>query len=93
MVPPMFTEDVCRILGTLNMVEYKDASRDGFLDMVERQIIVLLVEFGMWDGGAIHNGLVISKHVGLPPDRNTKVAQSGLEVDGLVHTDSGCYEL
>jgi len=47
----------------------------------------------MRDGGAIHHGLVISKHVGLPPDGNAKVAQSGLQVDGLVHTDPGSYEL
>ena len=69
MVSPMLAEDVCRILGTLNMVECKDASRNGFPDVVERQSIVSFVEFGMWDGGAVHNRLVISKHVGLPPGK------------------------
>ncbi len=80
-VSPMLAEDVCGILGTFNMVECEDADSNGFPDMVEGQGIVSLVEFRMQYGGAFHNRLVVSKHVGLLSDRNTKVAQGDLEIN------------
>jgi len=69
----MLAEDVCGIRHTFDMVECKDTGSNGFPDAVERQIIVSLVDFGIWDGRAVHNRLVISKHIGFLPNGNTKI--------------------
>ncbi len=69
----MLTEDVCGIFRTFDVVKCKDAGSDGFPNVMEGQGIVSFMEFGVWDGGAVHNRLVVSEHVCLLPNRNTKI--------------------
>lgn len=60
----MFTEDVCWVVLTSNVVEAGDASSNCFSRSVIRKSIVTLVELTMRNRGRIDTGLVIPEDNG-----------------------------
>jgi len=61
--------------------------------MVKRQSIVALVELGMWNRRAIHNRLVVSKHVRFLANRDTQISQGVPEINRLINTNTSSDEL
>ena len=88
LVAPMFGHNVGRIEFAGQMVETNKFGGNSFADMVKRESVVAFVELGMWNGRAIHNGLVIAKHVTHLTDRNTKITECGAKIDHLVNTSA-----
>ena len=72
LVTPMLGHNVSRIEFTGQMVETNEFGGNSFTNTVEGESVVALVKLGMWNGQAIHNGLVIAKHVAHRTDGNTK---------------------
>jgi hypothetical protein len=71
------------------MVETNELGSNSFMNAVKGESVVVL---GMWNVGAIHNGLVIAKHVAHLMDRNTKILKSNAKINPLVNTRTGCDE-
>ena len=72
----MLAKDVGRIIVPRNMVEANDLARNRLTYAVKGQCHMTLVEFCMRRHGTINNRLVVSKHVALVADRNSKVSKS-----------------
>ena len=72
---PVLTEDVGGVDLTVDVVEGNALRGDGFSDPMVGQYVVALVELGMGNGTAGDDGFVISKHVGLSFDGNSKVTK------------------
>ena len=80
-VAPVLAQYVGRVVVTINMVKPNDGTCYGLTNMVKQQSIVALVELGMWNNRAVHNQLVISKHVHFLVNRDTQIVQGVLEID------------
>jgi len=75
------------------MVEPDDGTSYGLTNAVKRQSIVALVELGVWNRRAVHNRLVVSKHVRFLVNRDTQILQSVSEINGLIHANTSSDEL
>jgi len=69
----MLAEDVCGIFRSFDVIKGKDAGGDGFPNAMKGQGVVSFMEFGVRDGGAVHDRLVVSKHVRLLSNGDTKI--------------------
>ena len=56
------------------------------------QGIVSLMQLGMRYRRAFDDGFIVTEHVALLPDRDSKVAQGETKVNHLVSTDASCYK-
>ena len=92
LVTPMFGHNVSRIEFARQMVEANKFGGNSFADMVKGENVVAFVELGMWNGRAVHNGLVIAKHVAHLTDRNTKITECGAKINHLVNTSARSNE-
>ena len=71
---------------SLKVEDGNNLSSNSFMNMMERQCIVLLVELGMRHHGAVNDCLVVSKDVTFVlSDWDTEVAQSQVQINDLVH--------
>ena len=80
----MLTENVCWVGLSTHMVEAENPSSDCLSGVVVGQGIVALVEFGMRNGGCVHNCLIVSKHEGSAVHRNTQITKGVSQINDLL---------
>ena len=85
-ITPMLAEDISWVELTRKVMECHDLGCNGLMHPMEGESIVVLMKLGMGNGGAINHGLVVTKHVALVPNRNSKVAEHVMKVNSLVNT-------
>jgi len=89
----VFTEHVRRVDCSRDVVEANDGSSNSLSNTMKGQGLVTLVQLGMWNGGAIHNRLVISKHEGCLVDRYTEISKGSAILGGAFDTRACCDKL
>ncbi len=82
----MLAQDVGGVFITINMIEPDDGTHNGFVHTMEGKGIVVLMELGVGDRGAVYDRLVVSKHICLLADRDTQITQGVPEINGLIYT-------
>ena len=90
LVSPLLAEEVSRIVSTADVMELGDTGSNAFPDLVEGQGIVALVETRVWHGGAVDDGLVVSKHHRTSLDMDSKIAEFNAKIDDLFHVPWQC---
>ena len=82
----MLAEDVSWVVIAWKVVDTNDLSGNGFVDPMEGKSIVMFMELGVWDNGAVDNSLIVSENVALHVDQNTEVVKGIMKIDDLVNT-------
>ena len=72
-VSPVLAHNVHRVLLAWNVGKMNNPMGNGFPDKVEGQHVVPLVQLGMDLCCSINNSLIVTKHVALVPDWDTKI--------------------
>lgn len=88
----VLAQDVCRVLGSINLVEFEDTCSDGFTDAMVGKDVVALGQLGVGQGGTGNDRLIVPKHVAVQ-DRDTKVPEGHPEVNDLIRTNPGSHKL
>ena len=89
-VVPVFTENICRVLTTLHMIEASNASGNIFASAMVREHVVSLVELGMWNRSGVDDRFIVSKHHGVSINGDSKISKGHAEVNDLIRTSPGC---
>lgn len=76
-VVPMFTQNICGVGDSGDVVEPEDAGGNGFSATMKREGIVALVQLGMGKGRGIDDGLVVPEHHVLSAEGHTKIPKGG----------------
>ena len=69
----MFAEDISRVKDTIDVMHLNEPSRNCLANMMEGQGIVMLVQLCVRNSGAVHDSLIVAKHVALIPNGDAKV--------------------
>ena len=92
-ISPMFAQDIRWVTLPWDVGEVHHPRRNRLSNKVVRECIMSLLQPGVRDTTALHNGLVISEHEGLACHWNSKVAEHQPQVDDLLNSELGCHEI
>ena len=89
----MLAKDISRVVFARQMINRDHVGSNSLTDMVKGEGIVMLVKFGMWNGGTVDNGLIVTKHVTLGTNWNAKVMESKAKINDLVNAGARSNKL
>jgi hypothetical protein len=72
-VCPMLAEDISGVEDTFEVMHLNEFGSNGFMNTMEGQCIMTLVQLCMRDSQTVHDCLVVTKDAALVSDRDTKV--------------------
>ena len=80
---PMLTQDISGAVGTIDVEEWNHLQSCGFMDLMKGQHHMPLAKLAMGSHGTVDHELIVSKHVALVSNVDTKALQGGVQVNNL----------
>jgi hypothetical protein len=99
LVTPMLTENIGRVLSTINVIKSNNLGSNSLMDMVKgKGIVMMLVKLGVRGDqhGTINDHLIVVSKDIVPccPDGHTKkVEGNGVKINDLINTSMSHDEL